>query len=504
MKFKFDLYTPDNEELAIPNDAKEIYVRVTKANNVIPLENGYTNFLGPVVKSSQSTGQVTGSISTRNTEEVPFNYIGTTQGLYQLNNTSSLYTSTDLSRTEGYTSDLDNPWEFDIWKDRVIATNFHDPIQQITIGGSAFADLPGGPAKAKHIAVIEDFLVLANLSSTVAGTLPYRLSWSGLDDHETHTVAAATQADFQDLKSPGGSIKRIVRERGGLIFQEKALTRMTYIGSPAVFQFDQLESEIGGTLASESVLKFGSNVAYLNVTGFKVFNGSDVEHIGQGQIDDFFFADLHADYKRNVKGAVDPRHENLYWMYASTASAGGVPDKLVIYNYAISSRSRWTTVDISANHLGIFYDYGYTLEELDNISTSIDVLQFSLDSPAYNGSLETISIYDTSGQLAFFSGTAATATIDTVELQLTENQRTVLTKARPLVTGTSAVPTIAVGIRNNQNTTVSYAAAVSTNNGGDCPLRATARYHRLRLSITGGFTTALGIDVQEFKGQGKR
>ena len=45
--------------------------------------------------------------------------------------------------------------------------------------------------------------------------------------------------------------------------------------------------------------------------------------------------------------------------------------------------------------------------------------------------------------------------------------------------------------------------AVSNNTDGSVPLRSTARYHRLRVNVTGNFNTLSGVDI-EAKPEGKK
>jgi urease beta subunit len=50
---------------------------------------------------------------------------------------------------------------------------------------------------------------------------------------------------------------------------------------------------------------------------------------------------------------------------------------------------------------------------------------------------------------------------------------------------------------------VTEGTAVTVRDSGDCPLRATSRYHRLRVNVTGNFSTLSGVDV-EARPEGKR
>ena len=75
---------------------------------------------------------------------------------------------------------------------------------------------------------------------------------------------------------------------------------------------------------------------------------------------------------------------------------------------------------------------------------------------------------------------------------------------RPLVQGNSATTVNAkVGGRNRLVDTVSWTDASTMNATGTCPVRSNARYHRLRMDVSGGFDRVMGSEV-EFTREGVR
>jgi len=57
--------------------------------------------------------------------------------------------------------------------------------------------------------------------------------------------------------------------------------------------------------------------------------------------------------------------------------------------------------------------------------------------------------------------------------------------------------------RPSQANATTTGTAITQNTSGNCPLRTTDRYHRLRVSVNGNFTNMLGVDV-EARPEGKR
>jgi len=69
--------------------------------------------------------------------------------------------------------------------------------------------------------------------------------------------------------------------------------------------------------------------------------------------------------------------------------------------------------------------------------------------------------------------------------------------------GENTTVTVTPIYRSSQMNAVTEGSAVSVKDSGDCPLRATSRYHRLRINVSGNFSTLSGVDV-EARAEGKR
>jgi len=56
--------------------------------------------------------------------------------------------------------------------------------------------------------------------------------------------------------------------------------------------------------------------------------------------------------------------------------------------------------------------------------------------------------------------------------------------------------TVSVGTRDTQGEAFTYTTAQAPNDAGFVPVRAQGRYHRARMTISGGWDKALGIDIE--------
>ncbi|MEC9315417.1 MAG: hypothetical protein VYB22_11065, partial [Pseudomonadota bacterium] len=393
------------------------------AKNVIPAANSYLPFPGPEVASDALDSTPRGSIALRESDDDVKIFAGDQNKLYQLVDGSF----TDVSKSGGYVTD-NLFWEFQRWGDKVIAVTKGEPPQIIdmTTGGN-FADLGGTPPEARHIAVVRDFVVLGNL---VESGTPYanKLRWSGINDETDWAPSAATQSDSQILQGDGGFIQAIVGGEYGVIIQDNSIWRMTYVGPPVVFQFDEVETG-RGTNAPNSVVSLGSMVFYLGKDGFYVFDGNSSKNISANKVSDYFYDDLDVSYQQDITAAIDPKNTLVIWNYHSIANTG-TPDKQIIFNW---TTGRWSFAENDLIQVNYSRQSAYTLDSMDTVLASIDDPAPSFDSRFWKGGAILLSGFNTDNKMVVFTGDALSGVIETDEKQLSPGMRSLVTGIRPLV-----------------------------------------------------------------------
>tara|TARA_R100000234_G_C5000101_1_gene179938 strand:+ start:1011 stop:2489 length:1479 start_codon:yes stop_codon:yes gene_type:complete len=463
-------------------------------DNVLPLAKGYKSLAGFQALSGTGLSNAAVGLFTSFSASGSTNYAGDRSKLYQMD--SSLVFQ-DKSKAGGYnnstTENARDFWAFTQFGSNIIATNFADNIQKFTEGtSSAFSDLVA--LKAKYIAVIRDFVVAGytNESGTVYNQ---RVKWSGLNDSSTWTPSQATQSGFQDIVGSHGNIQAIVGgESAGVIFMEKAIYRMSYVGVPLVFQFDKIADNIGA-FAPKSVASYGNMVFFLAQDGFyKLTGGQQLTPIGNGKVDNFFFDDLSSNLD-GITSAVDPNNSIVVWSYRGSGATGTTNNKLLIYNYAVDKWSTGSGQDLefiaSASQEAFT-----TLESLDVLG-DLDNLPKSLDSYFYKEGIVGLAGFNSANKFGKFIANSLSATVDTTEFEGAKGKRSTLIECRPIVDGTTnTTVTVTPITRQSQLDTTSTGSAVNTNDTGTCPLRSTSRYHRIRVSVNGNFDTMSGVDIE--------
>lgn len=488
MEIPFGEYLPDLPDYKNPG--------ATVAKNVIPGAITYQKFPSAVVYSNALDARCRGAMSYKDSSGNTTNFAGTASKLYK----SATGVYADVSKVGGYTSGTDERWEFAKYGERIIATNFSDAIQSFVLGSSsAFANLSATAPQARHITQMRSFVVVGNTFDSVDGNVPHRVRWSALDDPTSWTVSASTQADFQDLDASRGWVQALCGGDYGVIFQERAISRMVYEGSPTIFRFDQVQPG-KGTPAPSSVIQIGSLIPYLGIDGFEMFDGSQIIPIGDNKVDRTFWNEVDLSYLHRIFAVPDFDKKLVYWAYPATGNTAGNPNKILCFNI---TTGRWSFIEQEVEFLYTSLSEGYTLDSLDSTGYNLDTLPFSLDSRVWTGENYLLSGFNTDHKQINFSGTAKDATIETAEMQLFPNYRANVKNTRPMIDG-SATVTIQMGARNLLSESASYGAAASVNASGFAPVRSNARYHRVRVNTSGDFNDAQGVEIVDASREGIR
>lgn len=282
-------------------------------------------------------------------------FMGQAQNLYEIS-TGVGATASNVSKSAGaYSIATGDNWEFTKFGDFLLATgnaaataDGGDPIQVNDLSAtSAFVDAAAGSPHAKHIATVRDFVVVGNTWDASDGVKESRVRWPGIGDHTAWTVSATTQADYEDLQT-GGAVQRILGGEYGIIVQEHSVRRMTYVGSPLVWQFDEILPNIG-TPAPRSVAQWGDLIFLLATDGFRVIkNGAESVEIGAEKVDRYFWRRVKESAIYKTTAAIDPRNSRVYWAYVDDDAGGLIPNKILVYAWNLG---KWSELSIITNYL---------------------------------------------------------------------------------------------------------------------------------------------------------
>lgn len=480
---QFGEWLPDQPDYSNPG--------VTEATNVIPAANGYRSMPSFVEYSNAASNTILNIFAAKQNDGSVRLFAGDSGKLYLFNAVTSDLDDISKAGTPAYDLASAERWKFVQFGNDVIASGgIGEELQKFTLGtDSAFSDLSGTPPKGDFLAVVRDFVWVANVD-TGSGRVPYKAYWSGFND-PTSWTAGVDQSDFQDIPD-AGAITGMVGGEYCTILMERAIVRATYTGPPLIWQFDKVETARGCQVPG-SVCNVGHTVFYLSDDGFYVFDGSKSQPIGAEKINSFFLNDFNVAFKDKMTSTVDPQEQIAVWSYVSNSAIDETPDRLLIYNYALN---RWSLANVKSDLVAPFFTAGYTLENLDNINSSLDALPASLDSPLYKGG-QYLFGGALGTKISAFTGDPMAATIVTGETGLATGNHNIVTRVYPYHEGGSVE--VSIGLRGTHTDLVSYTAAGTTNAAGFVPFRAQDRYHRAKMYISGNWTFAQGMDIDARK-----
>lgn len=479
MRVVFGEWLPDQQDLD--------HGGLEDAVNTIPYATGYGPFPSSQPLTSSLSATVRGAISTQALDGSVYTFAGTAGQMYRVSGTGW----SNVSRvTTSYAVATDSRWQFAEFGNTVLAVNGTDAMQVYTMGTSTVFNDQSASASApvaKYISTVRDFVMVGNI--TGGADNQNRVQWSRINNPLRWDVNVRFQSDYQDL--PGsGAVTGLTGGDFAAILTEHSIWRATYLGSPVVFRFDEVAPGIGCSMPG-SVARFQNMTFFYSRSGFYSFDGDQAAPIGFEKVDEFFKSDLDSAYIDKVWSTVDPINKLYIILYANRQSSG-TNNRMLVYNWSVG---RWARIEHDATVIFNALTGGYTLEQLDSFGT-METLPFSLDSDVWKGGLTILSEIDTGHRLGTFDSSAKAARWITGEAQLVQDGRAFVRAIRPLVQGTSATTVTArIGQRDTLLQSVSYGTASTMNTTGVCPVRSNARFQRVRVDASGGFTRARGFDA---------
>ncbi len=285
------------------------------AQNVRFTPNGYRSNYIDDVATTGTTAIGAAPLSAMAFSDVtnPRHYVGTATKIFESNDSGVTWYD---NSSGGYTA---SDWDWAIFGTTVIGVNGTDAPQAKDLDAAVannFAALGGSPPVSSLVCRVRDSLVLGTILS---------IQWSSIGDPTSWptpggATALAEQAGSYTPSREFGVITRIVGgEKFGLIFQERAITRMTYVGGDIVFTFDVFARGIGTGYVHSTIVIDGWTY-FKNSTGFFRTDGYQVQPLSYGKIDDAFIRRLLSHPLEPTQAfengvAFDARTRTIYWPY---------------------------------------------------------------------------------------------------------------------------------------------------------------------------------------------
>jgi len=467
-RINFGEWTPDQP--GITNGLR-------RAENVYSKLVGYGALPTVVNYSNSASEDLNNVVAGKTTAGATTVFAGGSTKLFKLD--SGTLALNNVSKSGNYSTPTDQRWKFTQFGSVIIAANGQAKIQGYNLNSSSlFADLSADAPAARYVTVVRDFVVSGWQTS-----YQNRVQWSALGDESSWANSATTQADYQDIPD-GGSIVGVTGGEFGLIFMDRAIHRMSYVGSPLVFQFDNISRNLG-CYEANSIIQYGGTSFFLGDDGFYACDGQNIVPIGNEKVNRFFFDNVDEGTLYLMSVAVDPSKKLIIWAYASNSSA--TPDSLLIYNF---QTQKWTSGTTNVDKIASTSTPAVTLEGMDTYGT-LETILTTFDSRLWLGGKLQLAGVD-GAKIVTFTGANATAYIETGDIEV-PGSTSAITMVKPIVDdGSGSVALLSRRLLSESTTFGSQSAANSENR---VAVRGVGRYHRLQLTPTGSWTSAVGMDI---------
>jgi hypothetical protein len=444
------------------------------ARNVVPIADGYRPFPS----------------FTAITPALPSGFLGGA-AFVGLDGTAALLsgTATNLYRYSGGTwssvlAASATTWRFAQYGSLVIAANGGVPVKFDLSSGTASV-LAGSPPASSMVATVRDFVFVAGNPSNIQ-----TVTWSGFNNAEGWT-GAVNQSGSQ-LLFDGGEVMGLVGGEYGLAFQKRAIKRFTYVGTPLVFQVDEIASNIG-CMAKGSLAQAGRTVFFLSERGFYRTDGTGVEPIGDEKFNRWFFGRFsRADIETKLTAAIDPRASIVYW---------AMPGVMLAYHYGLGEASY-----IEAPIQSVFggFTANTSLDALDALYPGgIDTIPVSLDDPLFAGGNPLLLAATPGNVVGTFSGPNMASYVRTARIEAQPGRRVRTRTLRPITDAVAG--TVTIDSRALAGDVPNLATASDRRDSGTFPIRSNGRHIAASHSVpaAAAWSYVRGIDV-EYETEGTR
>jgi hypothetical protein len=464
----FKEWAPDQPDLGTET--------LIRAHNVIPSSSGYKPFR-PLDTSLGTIGGIAKA------SYVSAGYVKAENNVYAWDGTNFYVgASSFVTRGVSTSNSAGDGGAFTQYEDLILFAGGNIPKKHTAGSASNFSTMAssGTAPPGSCIGVIGQFVLIGDIfDATTANRAPSGLQWSAIDDPGNwptpgSATAIATQSGYQELEMRYGRINGIHGgDQHGVILQDTAVTRMTYVGPPAVFQFDTISNSIGCIYKNGS-LKSGEWIYFTSRLGPCRTNGVSVERIGAGKVDDYLSSSVTSVFDVGVKVGYDYQNKNVLFSYTTvTATAGSTANSLIIFNEDTAS---WTSADAS-------------LVNLVTPGGGSDDSVVTRAMMAFSSSTTSSSI------LGYFQATAGSAVFETADSEINPGGRAYIDGAKLNIESSGTAPALStrIGYRDDLGTTPTYTSAASANSAtGFANFRADAKYHRAEFTVTGNFQKVTG------------
>jgi len=445
--------------------------------NIIPFEAGFMGAPSPTpVQAAALAAPCRGAAVVMRLDGTRRIFAATQTKIYELAST----VWTDRSKAGSYTGSPDARWSICQFGDTTLFSNLSDPMQLSTAG--ICSDVPTAP-KAKIIVSASNNFVIA--FNTNDGTF-------GVSSDRWWCCAQNNQNDWVPSVATGATTGRLVAREGAIqaglplgdyvvAYKSRGVFLGSFVGaSNGAWQWTLIPGSECGAVGPEAVCDVGGVHFIVGEDDFWLFDGTRPMALGEGVIRDWFRRNSSQTFRYRTKCTYD-RQRNLVWIsYASPTSTGDC-DRTLAYHL---STKKWGSADRVIQAALNFISPGVTIDGLNAYAATIDGLpEIPVDSQYWLAGGRLYAYFNASNQLVSNSGVAGVSSFTTGDLG-DDDMVTMIDRFRTRFTLSPATAT-ATGLMKMNEGDPLVVGAVCAINDGKFDVRQSARFHRIRVDMTG-------------------
>lgn len=423
------------------------------------------------------------------------NFAGTQTKLYEL--TSATWT--DRSRGGNYTGSSENRWMFAQFGNVALATNDTEPIQYSASG--AFADIATAP-KARIILSAKDFVIALNTNDGTYGDQSDRWWCSAFQDYSSWTPSLSTQATTGRLVGVSGEITAgAMLGSYAVAYKELGIFVGQYVGSPVVWQWDQVPGE-AGCVGPEAIADIGGAHLFVGPDNIWLFDGTRPVPIANGILRQWFFNNISQTFRYRTIVSFDRQNQRVWIFFPGVGSTTGKPDQAIVYHLLTK---RFGVANQSVEAVFQFSAPGLTWDTFSSAGASWDALpSIPWDSQSWQSAGRSLAVFNISHELFTLTGASAGGGFTTWDIGDDEQ----VTYADPLRIRFASSPSAGAycfaygGTRMTSGGQATYSGASVNMSDGKLDIRQSGRWHTYAIRFVGSFEVS-GL-VPKFRAAGSR
>jgi hypothetical protein len=299
---------------------------LVEAKNVIARPGGYEALRAPATAASGPFGSnptIRGAYSSKNGD------------LYVLTNNTIYHPTGNVSVSASTRPWVGTSFGRGVYFLRRSATNsfyyqtfggFNDPVGFVHSRGT-FTEYTAQLIDGVAIARWGNFLVAGGAHfGAISGAYGFR--WSAFNNPISWAPSQTTLAGAADVGNENyGPLTGLHGGRYNLLFQEKAVSRVSFVGPPTYWN-QTVISETEGAINHRCIVQVDDFVYFISRNGVCVTNGAGVENLSRGKVSEWLMARLltyngdngaimSAEVYETLHGVHDAANKQVRWLYFS-------------------------------------------------------------------------------------------------------------------------------------------------------------------------------------------